>query len=313
MPTVLGHHHISMYTKDAQRNLDFYREVLGLRLVKKSVNQDQPLMYHLFFGDRIGSPGTELTFFEIPHAGKTRRGTNDIAQIGLLVADEAALQYWKERLQQFNVPVREEILYDRQITVSFKDPDDLELFFIVNGDAPTPEFWQPWEQSAIPEPYQILGMGPVVLNVRRPELTAQVLEEIFQYQTVFQTEDTVVFRSQRDASFGEIVIRQKEGPLTRPGRGYVHHLAVRVADDHALAEIASKVKEAGYRLRDIVDRYYFKSIYFRDRNGIMFEVATDGPGFTRDEPVTDLGMKLALPPFLEHKREEIEAALKPIL
>lgn len=312
MAKVLGHHHISMYAKDAQVNADFYRKVLGLRLVKKSVNQDNPFMYHLFYGDRTGSPGTELTFFEIPHAGKTRRGTNDIAKIGLLVADEEALQYWKERLQQFNISYQEEILYDKQTIVSFQDPDDLELFLMVNGAAPVPEFWTSWKQSPVPERHQILGMGPVVLHVREVALTAKVLEEIFQYKAVWTTENLVVFRTESEALFSEIVVRQQAGPLTRPGRGYVHHLAVRVADDRALEEIAAKVKQAGYRMKDIVDRYYFKSIYFRDRNGIMFEVATDGPGFDRDEDLDHLGKKLALPPFLEAKRSEIEATLKPI-
>ena len=301
-----------MYAKDAQENADFYRNVLGLRLVKKSVNQDNPYMYHLFYGDRTGSPGTELTFFEIPNAGKSHRGTNEIAKIGLLVPDEEALQYWKERLQQFHISYQEETLYDKQTIVSFQDPDDLELFFIVNGEAPIPEFWTPWEQSPVPEHFQILGMGPVVLHVREPELTAQVLTDIFRYKAVLATDEWMIFRTEPDTLFGEIVVRKKEGALTRPGRGYVHHLAVRASDDRALEDIAAKVKEAGYRMKEIVDRFYFKSIYFRDRNGIMFEVATDGPGFTRDEDVKHLGETLALPPFLEEKRAEIETVLKPI-
>lgn len=312
MSAILGHHHISMYTKDAQVNADFYRHVLCLRLVKKSVNQDNPFMYHLFYGDTVGSPGTGLTFFEIPQAGRTQRGTNAISSIGLLVRNQEALHDWKKRLREFDVQYHEDTLYDEQPIVVFQDPDGLELFLMANDAKPLPEFWKPWDESPVPEQFQILGMGPVVLNVREPEYTEKVLQHIFNYEAVLVTENESVYRSVPNALYSEIIVRKKSGKLERPGRGYVHHLAIRVADEHVLEQVAAKIKAAGYQMRDIVDRYYFKSIYFRDGNGIMFEVATDGPGFHRDEAIENLGSKLALPSFLEHRRAEIEAHLKPI-
>ncbi|MCU9613030.1 ring-cleaving dioxygenase [Caldibacillus lycopersici] len=313
MRKILGQHHVSMFTKDAQTNVHFYRDTLGLRFVKKTVNQDNPFMYHLFYGDIIGSPGTELSFFELPHAGKTYRGTNSISKIGLLVESEDALNYWKQRFEELAIVHGDYTIYAGRKALPFEDPDGLSLLLINNASAATPSFWKKWEGSPVPMEYQILGIGAIELSVRYPEKTAKLLTNVFGYKEVSATEDLSVYQCVEGTAYSDIVVKKLEAVKERPGRGSVHHLAIRVADPQALQEWASFIKEQGYTATsDIIDRYYFQSFYFRERNGILFELATDGPGFPADESIESLGETLALPPFLEARRAEIEAKLTPI-
>lgn len=311
MYKIPGHHHISMITKNANQNNYFYKHVLGLRRVKVSVNQDDPSMYHLFYGDRLGSPGTELTYFEIPMVGKTYRGTNAITRIGLLVSSEESLHYWKVRFEKLEVVHGDITTYVNRPALHFEDPDGLQLVLVVaNGEKL--DFWQTWEKSPVPVEHQILGMGPVEMTVRRLEKLANTLTDLFGYTKVERKEDEAIFQSIKGEVFGEIVVKQLDGPSERPGRGSIHHLAIRVKNDEELKYWEEQVKRRGFFSSGIVDRYYFKSLYFRESNGILFEIATDGPGFTVDEEEETLGEKLALPPFLEEQRAGIEQKLKPI-
>lgn len=311
MYKIPGHHHISMITKNANQNNYFYQHVLGLRRVKVSVNQDDPSMYHLFYGDRLGSPGTELTYFEIPMVGKTYRGTNAITRIGLLVSSEESLHYWKVRFEKLEVVHGDITTYVNRPALHFEDPDGLQLVLVVaNGEKL--DFWQTWEKSPVPVEHQILGMGPVEMTVRRLEKLANTLTDLFGYTKVERKEDEAIFQSIKGEVFGEIVVKQLDGPSERPGRGSIHHLAIRVKNDEELKYWEEQVKRRGFFSSGIVDRYYFKSLYFRESNGILFEIATDGPGFTVDEEEETLGEKLALPPFLEEQRAGIEQKLKPI-
>lgn len=311
MYKIPGHHHISMITKNANQNNYFYKHVLGLRRVKVSVNQDDPSMYHLFYGDRLGSPGTELTYFEIPMVGKTYRGTNAITRIGLLVSSEESLHYWKDRFEKLEVVHGDITTYVNRPALHFEDPDGLQLVLVVaNGEKL--DFWQTWEKSPVPVEHQILGMGPVEMTVRRLEKLANTLTDLFGYTKVERKEDEAIFQSIKGEVFGEIVVKQLDGPSERPGRGSIHHLAIRVKNDEELKYWEEQVKRRGFFSSGIVDRYYFKSLYFRESNGILFEIATDGPGFTVDEEEETLGENLALPPFLEEQRAGIEQKLKPI-
>lgn len=312
MYKIPGHHHISMITKTAQENNDFYTKVLGLRRVKKTVNQDEPSMYHLFYGDRTGSPGTELTFFEIPMAGRTVRGTNAITRIGLLVPSKESLHYWKARFEEFNVAHEAITTYAGRDALPFEDAEGLRFVLLNNHGDDLPEFWTAWEASTVEEAHRILGMGAIEMTVHRLERTERVLKELFGYVEVERTAEEVRYQSIEGEAFGEIVVKEQGGPSERPGRGSIHHLAIRVNDVEELKHWEQKVKEMGYASTGVVDRFYFHSLYFRDRNGILFEIATDGPGFTIDGPVEELGKNLDLPPFLEDRREEIEANLKPI-
>lgn len=312
MYQIPGHHHISMMTKDVNENNYFYQKVMGLRRVKVTVNQDDPTMYHLFYGDRVGSPGTELTFFGMPYIGNTYRGTNAITRIGLLVPSEASLTYWQERLTTFDVTYTNEITtYAGRKALHLEDPDGLRLVLLVANSEKLP-FWEQWKDSDVPMEHQILGMGPVEMTVRRLEKLTNTLTELFGYTEALHTDDGVVYQSIAGEVFGEIVAKQADGKTEKPGRGSVHHLAIRVKNDEELAYWDEQVRKRGFDSTGIVDRYYFKSLYFRESNGIVFEIATDGPGFTIDGDVESLGETLDLPPFLEDRRTEIEAKLPSI-
>ena len=313
MYKIPGHHHISMITKTAQINSDFYKKVLGLRRVKKTVNQDSPSMYHLFYGDLTGSAGTELSFFEITNSGRTVRGTNAITKIGLLVPSRESLVYWKRRFEELDVKHEDITTYAGREALPFEDSEGLRLVLLNNNGEQVPEFWTAWEDSAVDQTHRILGMGTIEITVRYLERTAKTLKELFGYIEVTRSEKEVVFQSVEGQAFGEILLQQLEGPSEKPGRGSIHHLAIRVKNEEELRYWDNVVKERGFSSSGVVDRYYFQSLYFRDGNGILFEIATDGPGFTRDSTVEALGTKLDLPPFLEERRVEIEAQLKPIL
>ena len=312
MYKIPGHHHISMITKDAKINNQFYEKVLGLRRVKKTVNQDDPSMYHLFYGDLTGSAGTELSFFEMPMAGRTIRGTNAITKIGLLVPSLESLTYWKERFEQFEVKHDDITTYAGRAALPFEDSEGLRLVLLNNNGEEIPEFWSPWEDSPVDQAHRILGMGPTEITVRYLNRTAKTLKDLLGYVEVTRSEKEAVFQSIEGQAFGEIVVKQQEGPSEKPGRGSIHHLAIRVENVEALQYWEKVVKEHGFSSTDVIDRYYFHSLYFRDSNGILFEIATDGPGFTRDSSVEELGKALDLPTFMEDRRAEIEAKLKPI-
>lgn len=312
MHHIPGHHHISMITKNAQLNNQFYREVLGLRRVKKTVNQDDPSMYHLFYGDLTGSAGTELSFFEMPIVGSTVRGTNAITGIGLLVPSLQSLDYWKERFVALNVKHEDITTYAGREALPFEDPEGLRLILINNQGADIPEYWEAWEDSVVPKEHRILGMGTVEMTVRSIDTMAKTLKDMFGYTEVSRSEEEAIYQSVSGEVLGEILVKQKDGPRERPGRGSIHHLAIRVKNDEELTFWDEAIKARGLSSSGIVDRYYFKSLYFRESNGILFEIATDGPGFTADSSVESLGIELDLPPFLEDRREEIEAGLTPL-
>jgi len=312
MPTILGHHHISMITKNAKKNDEFYREILGLRRVKKSVNQDDPSMYHLFFGDLVGSPGTGLTFFEIPMVGRTHRGTNAITQIGLLVPSIESLHYWESRFDELNVKRDEITRYAGRDALSFEDPEGLRMILLNNNGEEVPEFWATWEQSAVPSEHQILGMGTIEITVKNAGKIEKTLSEIFGFIVKNRSDEGILLEAMAGQGFGEILVKEMDGPNEKPGRGSIHHLALRAKDDEQLAYWNEKVIERGFHSFGVVDRYYFKSLYFRESNGILFEIATDDPGFTVDSDVKTLGEDLALPPFLEDRRQEIENNLEPL-
>ncbi|WP_313893466.1 ring-cleaving dioxygenase [Psychrobacillus sp.] len=313
MNTIKGHHHVSMVTKNAQVNVHFYRDILGLRLVKKTVNQDTPSMYHLFYGDTTGSAGTELSFFELPIAAGTHRGTNSISRIGLLVQNEETLTYWQERFQVLGVNHGEKFMYGNRKALPFEDPDGLQLLLINHEEKEIPTFWTPWEDSVVPTQHQILGIGPVELTVRNIAKTSKTLANLLGYHEITATKEEAVYQSVEGAAYSEIVLKKLLGDKERPGRGSVHHIAIRVDTEEHMKEWAERVAEAGFETTGVIDRYYFHSLYFRESNGILFELATDGPGFLADEVSENLGNELALPPFLENRRAEIEAKLKPII
>jgi len=312
MHTIIGHHHISMLSKDAKLTNYFYQEVLGLRRVKKTVNQDDPSMYHLFFGDVTGNAGTELTFFEMPNIGSTVRGTNAITQIGLLVPSHDSLVYWKERFEKLEVKHGEITTYAGRDALPFEDQEGLRMILLNNNGEKVPDSWSPWTGSDVDPQHLILGMGTIEITVRHLDRLAKTLTDLFDYTEAYYSDKEAIYQSVAGQSFGEILIKQDLGPREKPGKGSIHHIAIRVNNEEELRYWEGAVRERGFYTSGVVDRFYFKSLYFRESNGILFEIATDGPGFTADSSIEALGKDLSLPPFLEERRAEIEAILTPI-
>lgn len=316
-----GIHHVSAITAAASKNFEFYTKVMGLRLIKKTVNQDDTSVYHLFYGDEKGSPGTELTFFEIPMAGSNREGNNSISATALRVPNDSALEYWKQRLDQFNEE-REEIRErGGRLTLGFKDPEGQRLILVSDESNQGVAGGTPWVKSPVPHEYAILGLGPVTLTVPDAAPTVVVLTELMgfrrkgQYPSqIARQPDIVVFETGEGGTGAEIHVEERNDlPQERLGRGGVHHVAFRVEDEEELRAWITRINGVKFPNSGFVDRFYFRSLYFREPNGILFEVATDGPGFDTDEHMDHLGESLALPPFLEPKRQQIEAGLKPLI
>jgi glyoxalase family protein len=314
-----GIHHVSAITANAKKNFHFYTKVLGLRLVKKTVNQDDTSVYHLFYADERGNPGTDLTFFEIPHAGRTYQGTNSISATSLRVKDNQALHYWKQRFEQLKVDHDAITNESGRMTISFRDPEGQRLILVSDEENHGVSGGKPWKNSPVPQQHGVIGLGPVHLTVSRPERTIKVLTDIMGfrekagYQTDKDQKQVRVFETGEGGTGAEIhIVEDDQMSRERPGRGSVHHVAFRVEDADELNKWIEILNENHLPNSGFVERYYFKSLYFRESNGILFELATDGPGFEGDEDFEHLGQKLALPPYFEGKRTEIEARLEPL-
>jgi glyoxalase family protein len=312
-----GIHHLTAISAKPRENLAFYTGLLGMRLVKKTVNQDDVSAYHLFYADGKANPGTDLTFFDFP-AAPERRGTNAISRTGLRVAGEAALGYWRDRLKKAAGVTGEVIEVDGRLTLPFEDGEGQRLVLVDDGGAGSAS---PWERSTVPAERQIRGLGPIVLTVQEMSRTAFVLTEVMNMRHVrdyaAHGAEIHVFAmgeaSDENNPAAELhVIEDKESPVARQGAGGVHHVAFRTPDETQYHAWTQRLNELRVPNSGEVDRFYFRSLYFREPNGILFEIATDGPGFATDEPMATLGEKLALPPFLEPRRAAIAAGLKPI-
>ncbi|OMF36860.1 ring-cleaving dioxygenase [Paenibacillus sp. FSL H8-0548] len=315
-----GIHHVSAVTSSASGNFEFYTELLGLRLVKKTVNQDETSVYHLFYGDEKGNPGTELTFFEFPMAAKNRAGTSSISALSLRVGNDEAIRYWKERFAQNNVDHDEIVERAGRSSIAFRDFEGQRLVLVSDEHNHGVKGGIPWDKSTVPVQYGILGLGPVQLTVKNPEPTIMVLTQVMGFRekgkyvsTLAGQPDIVVFETGEGGSGAEVHIEQRHDlPREQQGYGGVHHVAFRVEDDDELRKWIEHIRGVRIPSSGFVDRFYFRSLYFREPNGILFELATDGPGFDTDEDINHLGESLALPPFLEPKRAQIEARLKPL-
>lgn len=314
--TLLGLHHVTAITGDAPANLAFYRDVLGLRLVKKTVNQDDVSAYHLFYADARGTPGTDVTFFDWPRAIKHQPGVSDISRIGLRVP-AAALDWWRERLGQLSVPHEAvETLHGRP-TLRFSDPEGQRLALVATDEAGVAPGATAWTGNGVGEAQAIRGLGPITLTVRRAANTLRVMTEVMGFESTAHGDveggHDYVLNLPGAKVAGEIHLEERrELPMMRQGRGGAHHVAFRTADDQAQASWLDRLETARVMNSGIIDRFYFRSLYFREPNGILFELATDGPGFGADEPLDQLGARLALPPFLEPRRSSIEAGLVPL-
>ena len=313
---LLGIHHLTAISAAITENHRFYTQTLGLRLVKRSVNQDDVSAYHLFYADANGTPGTDLTFFDWP-VGREQRGTRSIVRTCLRVNGIEALQWWRRRLDESGVAHGDLFERDGRATVRFEDPDGQRLALVDDGGAGDPPV--PCERSPVPPEFQIRGLGPIVISVPTLNPTDALLTRVFNMRAARDcphpdnpTTRVHVFEMGSQGPQAELhVAVQPDLPDARQGAGGVHHVAFRTPDADYDAW-ADRLNESGVPNSGKVDRYWFRSLYVRDPNGVLFEIATDGPGFAVDEDPATLGEKVVLPPFLEPHRAEIVANLKPI-
>ncbi len=306
---ILGLHHITAIAGDAKRNFNFYSKVLGLRFIKKTVNFDDPGTYHFYFGDESGSAGTILTFFPwgngIPQG---RKGAGMATEIGYSVP-QGSLEKWVERFEKYNVIYNKPAVRFGERYLTFNDPDGLKLELI---ESKTPDTRTPWETDEVKADMATRGFHNITLTLNDVEATAAVLT-VFGYKLIEKEANR--YRYATDAVENAAIVDLVEIPTEKRGHvanGTVHHVAFRVKNDEVLAEFRNKIIDLGLNITPQIDRNYFHSLYFREPAGVLFEIATDNPGFMVDESLEELGQNLKLPAQYESRRKEIEATLVPL-
>ncbi len=317
---LMGLHHVSILTGKAEKNYEFFTKILGMRLVKKTVNQDNTESYHLFYSDAEGTPGTEVTFFDIPGLGHSYRGTSDISTVSLRVKNTDSLLFWEERFNLFGVEHDSIQKRADRDTLAFRDFEGTRLILVADNNEQGVRAGVPWQREDIPLEHAIIGLGPVTLTVSVAEPTIGVLTEVMRFRYVGSYPslegnypDILVYSTGEGGSGAEVHIEiRTDLPHARIGRGGVHHVAFRVPNETEYNHWAQRIRDHRLPNSGKVERYYFKALYFREPNGILFELSTDTPGFATDEPMETMGQKLALPPFLEPHRKEIEEKLRPL-
>jgi len=304
-----GIHHISIISGEAQRNADFYVNTLGLRMVLKSVNQDDPGSYHLFYANKNGDPGSSITFFPWPKAVKAEYGAGETVAIAFSVP-ESSIEFWKDHFEKLNIPQKEVFERFGKKVLPFFDPDGLPLELVEDSLS---EDIEAWEKSSIPSDYQIRGFWSATLRINEFEGTQNILEEVLGFKVAESDENFK--RLSTESPLGHSIILEKtDQPINnRTGRGSVHHVAFRAKDEEQLEVMRKKVMDMGLNPTEILDRHIFKSVYYRTPGGVLFEMATDGPGYgIAHHSDEEMGKKLFLPPWLEEKRDQIENKLTPI-
>ena len=305
MNKILGLHHITAIASDAQRNYDFYTQTLGFRLVKKTVNFDDPTTYHFYFGNEVGTPGTVLTFFPWAGMSKGRDGAGMATEIGYSVP-KGSLNFWKARFEKLNIRYNTGEQFGEQY-ITFEDPDGLKLKLVETKQKDEREVW---ETDEIKADVAIKGFHTVTLTPNNIKATAAILTEIFGYKQI--DKESNLYRYQTDAVENAAIIDLLEMPLAPRGinaGGTNHHIAFRVKDEDTLMAFREKIVAKGHGITEKINRDYFFSLYFREPGGVLFEIATDNPGFATDETVENLGSSLQLPTQHESMRDKIEKAL----
>lgn len=308
-----GIHHVTAITSSAEKNYEFFTYILGMRLVKKTVNQDDIQTYHLFFADDKGSAGTDMTFFDFPGIPKGVHGTNEISKTSFRVPTDAALTYWVKRFDRLEVKHTGIIEQFGKQTLSFVDFDDQHYQLISDENNKGVASGTPWQDGPIQLEYAITGLGPVFIRIANFKYFKEMLEKVMLFKEIAEDGDFHLFEVGEGGNGAQVVVEHNAVlPDARQGFGTVHHVAFRVEDRSVLDEWTKRLESFGFNTSGYVDRHFFESLYARVAPQILFEWATDGPGFMGDEPYETLGEKLSLPPFLEPKREQIEALVRPI-
>jgi len=313
MNKLKGIHHVTAITSNAEKNYEFFTYVLGMRLVKKTVNQDDIRTYHLFFADDKGNAGTDITFFDFPGIPKGIHGTNEIAKTSFRVPTDAALEYWLKRFERFNVQhtgINEQF---GKKTISFVDFDDQQYQLISDENNHGVASGTPWQKGPVPLEFAITGLGPVFIRIAKYDYFKEMMEKVLLFKEIAQEGSFHLFEVGEGGNGAQVIVEDNPNlPLAQQGFGTVHHAAFRVDDRADLDNWDERLRSFGISTSGFIDRFFFKSLYSRVAPQILFEYATDGPGFMGDEPYETLGEKLSLPPFLEGKREQIEKIVRPI-
>jgi glyoxalase family protein len=313
MDHLKGIHHVTAITSNAEKNYGFFTHVLGMRLVKKTVNQDDIQTYHLFFADDKGSAGTDMTFFDFPGIRKGVHGTNEISRTSFRVPTDKALDYWAKRFNRLGVVhtgIKE--LFSKK-TLSFSDFDDQQYQLVSDEHNKGIGSGIPWQKGPVPLEHAITGLGPVFVRIADFDAFKRTLEKLLLFKETAKEETFHLFEMGEGGNGASVIVEHNTTlPVGRQGYGTVHHAAFRVADRTVLEEWIGYMDNLGIPTSGYVNRYFFESLYIRVAPQILFELATDGPGFMGDEPYETLGEKLSLPPFLEPKRTEIEKMVRPI-
>lgn len=308
-----GIHHVTAITSSAEKNYEFFTYVLGMRLVKKTVNQDDIQTYHLFFADDKGSAGTDMTFFDFPGIPKGTHGTNEIYKTSFRIPSDTALDYWVKRFDRLEVKhhgIKEQF---GTKTLSFEDFDEQQYQLISDENDEGVASGTPWQNGPVPLEFAITGLGPIFVRTAHIDYFKEMLEKVLVFRPVAQEGSYYLYEVGEGGNGASIVLEHNTIlPDGRQGFGTVHHAAFRVEDRAVLDEWIERMHSFQFQTSGYVDRHFFESLYSRVAPGILFEFATDGPGFMGDEPYETLGEKLSLPPFLEPKREQIEKLVRPI-
>ncbi|CAH0307242.1 ring-cleaving dioxygenase [Peribacillus simplex] len=308
-----GIHHVTAITSSAEKNYEFFTNILGMRLVKKTVNQDDIQTYHLFFADDVGGPGTDMTFFDFPGIPKGVHGTNEISKTSFRVPNDAALKYWVkrfDRLEVRNTGIQEQ--FGKKI-ISFVDFDDQQYQLISDENNEGVAAGIPWQKGPIPLEYAITGLGPIFIRIANFDYFKEMMEKVLLFKEIDKEGSFHLFEVGEGGNGAQVIVEHNSIlPQARQGFGTVHHTAFRVEDRSVLEEWIKRMESFQFHTSGYVDRHFFESLYVRVAPQILFEFATDGPGFMGDEPYETLGEKLSLPPFLEPKRDQIEKLVRPI-
>jgi glyoxalase family protein len=309
MQPIQGLHHITAIASNPQANIDFYHNLLGQRLVKRTVNFDDPGTYHFYFADKVGTPGTVLTFFPWQHIKKGTRGVSEATAVAYNITSSST-SYWHDRLGAQGINLSHPETRFGQDVFSFSDPDGMIVELILNNEQANIQIW---DDGPIPPEYALRGFHSVTAWVEKIQPTADLLIGQMGFEFVGQEEQRARFRAgSNEVGLYVDLVEQPGMPTGRMGAGSIHHIAFRTVDDPEQVEYREQLLQNGFRVTPIKDRQYFHSIYFRAPSGVLFEIATDKPGFLYDEPIEKLGMSLKLPSWLEDRRTEIEQVLPPI-
>lgn len=313
MNELKGIHHVTAITSSAEKNYQFFTYVLGMRLVKKTVNQDDIQTYHLFFADDTGSAGTDMTFFDFPDIPKGEHGTNEISKTSFRVPTDAALDYWVKRFERLKIShtgIKEQF---GKKSLSFVDFDDQAYQLISDQGNVGVDAGTPWKKGPVPLEFAITGLGPIFVRIANFDYFKEMLEKVLLFKEIDSEGSFHLFEVGEGGNGAQIVVEHNVVlPQARQGFGTVHHAAFRVENRAVLEEWIERLQKFQFPTSGYVDRHFFESLYSNVAPQILFEFATDGPGFMGDEPYETLGEKLSLPPFLEPKREQIEKLVRPI-